>query len=264
MAEPTSFLFPFFSPPEISSFWKTSIAITPSGTQKVLPTPVERKYSIGSSLLTFSSSMTLTYPLSSIASLAVASPLTFHLLPLLSHFSAHGKVLQNLGSDHLPFLLSVPLSPVFCPKERTLSFNFQKARWDVFASYFDFHCPSAKKYSSLSLSSAATLFTSLECGMQPNFSFLSAASNAILNPSGQLEWKQQLVKDARLLLSLTEGMKITRLTSPLSDVYRLSSPRPRLRHGRRLALLFCPNLTPNLSTLFFALLLALLPHLLLS
>ena len=41
----------------------------------------------------------------------------------------------------------------------------------------------------------------------------------------------------------------------------LSLPRPRLRHGRRLALLFHPNLTRNLYTLFFALLLALLPHL---
>ena len=36
-----------------------------------------------------------------------------------------------------------------------------KAGWDGFASYFDSHCPSAEEYSSLSLSSAATLFTSL-------------------------------------------------------------------------------------------------------
>ena len=39
MAEPTPFLPPFFPLPEISSFWETSIAITPSGTQEVLPTP---------------------------------------------------------------------------------------------------------------------------------------------------------------------------------------------------------------------------------
>ena len=38
MAEPTPFLTPFFPPPEISSFWGTSTAITPSGTQEVLPT----------------------------------------------------------------------------------------------------------------------------------------------------------------------------------------------------------------------------------
>ena len=70
-------------------------------------------------------------------------------------------MLQDLGSDHLPIFLSVPLSPVFRPNERPPSFNFQKARWDGFASYFDSHCPSAEEYSSLSLSSAAALFTCL-------------------------------------------------------------------------------------------------------
>ena len=39
MAEPTPFLPQFFPPPEISSFWGTSIAITLFGTQEVLPTP---------------------------------------------------------------------------------------------------------------------------------------------------------------------------------------------------------------------------------
>ena len=76
-------------------------------------------------------------------------------------FSCSWEVLQHLGSDHLPILLSVPLSPVFRPNERSPSFNFQKARWDGFASYFDSHCSSAEEYSSLSLSSAAALFTSL-------------------------------------------------------------------------------------------------------
>ena len=70
-------------------------------------------------------------------------------------------MLQDLGSDHLPNLLSVPLSPVFRPNECPPFFNFQKARWDDFASYFDSHCPSAEEYSSLSLASAAALFTSL-------------------------------------------------------------------------------------------------------
>ena len=41
------------------------------------------------------------------------------------------------------------------------SLNFQKARWDDFVFYFDSHCPSAEEYSSLSLFSAAVLFTSL-------------------------------------------------------------------------------------------------------
>ena len=39
--------------------------------------------------------------------------------------------------------------------------NFWKARQDGFAFYFDSHCPSAEKYSSLFLFFAAVLFTSL-------------------------------------------------------------------------------------------------------
>ena len=76
-------------------------------------------------------------------------------------FSCSWEVLPDLGSDHLPILLSIPLSQVFRPNERPPSFNFQKARWNGFASYFDSHCPSAEEYPSLSLSSAAALFTSL-------------------------------------------------------------------------------------------------------
>ena len=75
--------------------------------------------------------------------------------------SCSWEVLQDLGSDHLSILLFIPLSLAFRPNERPSSFNFQKARWDDFASYFDSHCPSAEEYSSLSLSSAAALFTSL-------------------------------------------------------------------------------------------------------
>ena len=82
-------------------------------------------------------------------------------VPSTLAFSCSWEVLQDLGSDHLPILLSIRLSPVFRPNERPPSFNFQKARWDGFASYFDSHCPSAEEYSSLSLSSAAALFTSL-------------------------------------------------------------------------------------------------------
>ena len=70
-------------------------------------------------------------------------------------------MLQVLGSDHLPILLSVPLSLVFYPNKCRPSFNFPKAHWDGFASYFDSHFASAEEYSSISLSSAAVLFTSL-------------------------------------------------------------------------------------------------------
>ena len=115
-----------------------------------------RKYSTGSSFLISSPSTTLTYLLISIATLAIVPLLTYPLLPLLA-LSCSCEVLRDLGSDHLPILLSSPLSPVFCPNERPSSFNFQKARWDGFAFYFDYHCPFAEEYSSLSLYSAATL-----------------------------------------------------------------------------------------------------------
>ena len=40
--------------------------------------------------------------------------------------SCSWKMLQNLGSDHLPNLLSIPQSPIFRPNDRPPSFNFQK------------------------------------------------------------------------------------------------------------------------------------------
>ena len=150
MAEPTPFLPPFFSPPEISLFWGTSIAITPSGTQEVLPTLVGRKYSTGSSLLTSFPSMILTYLLFSIASLAVAPPLTFSLLLPDSPFLASGRCFRTKVLTTFQFLY-LSLSPrSFAPTSvPPPSFNFQKARWDDFASYFDSHCSSAEEYSSL-------------------------------------------------------------------------------------------------------------------
>ena len=84
---------PFLPPPEISLFWGTSIAITRSRNRKVLPTPGGRKYSIGSSPMTSSLSLTLTYLFFSIAPLVVAPSLTFPLLPpLLLLRSAAGFV----------------------------------------------------------------------------------------------------------------------------------------------------------------------------
>ena len=79
-------------------------------------------------------------------------------------------MLQDLGSDHLPILLSIPPLLTYRPNKRPLpSFNFQKVCWDGFASYFDFHCPSADEYSSFSLSSAAALFTSLALNSAKSF-----------------------------------------------------------------------------------------------
>ena len=55
--------------------------------------------------------------------------------------SCFWEVLQDLGFDHLPILLSVPIAPVFCPNEHPPSFSIQKACWNGFVSYFDSHCP---------------------------------------------------------------------------------------------------------------------------
>ena len=169
--------------------------------------------------------------------------------------------LQDNGSDHLPILLSVPLSPVFCPN--TPSFNFQKVCWDDFASYFDSHCPSVEEYSSLS--SAAALFSSLT---------LNAAKSSI--PFDRIKCHPKAWWSAEMEEAVSERHKAFAAAHRsdehhqayiyTSRVLRLSLPRPRLRHGRQLALFFCLNLTLhiNLCTLTFFLSLALLPPLLTS
>ena len=103
---------------------------------------------------------------------------------------------SGLDSDHLPILLTVPLSPVFCPNKRLPSFNFQKARWDDFTFYFDSHCPSAEEYSSLSLSSAAALFTSLT---------LNAAKSSI--PFGRIKCPPKAWWSAEVEKAVSERRK---------------------------------------------------------
>ena len=95
IAETIPFLPPSFTPPEIFLFWGRSIAITPSRTQKIVPTPVRRKYSIGLSLLTSFFSITLTYLLFPVASLAVATPLISSLLLPLSPYLALGRCFRT-------------------------------------------------------------------------------------------------------------------------------------------------------------------------
>ena len=108
IAEPTPSLPPFFPPPEISSFWGTSIAIIPSGAQEALPTPVGKKYSTGSSLVTCSPSMTLTHPPFSIAPL-----LTSPLLPPLLPFHAPGRCFRTwVLTTYQFFYLSLSLRPI--------------------------------------------------------------------------------------------------------------------------------------------------------
>ena len=122
MAEPT----PFLLPPEISSFWGTSTVITHSGTQRGTSDPCG-KYSTGSSLLTFSPSMTLIYLPFYIAPVVVAPPLTSLLFPPLSPFSVSGRCFRTWVLITYQFFY-LSLSPVIRPNERPPSFNFQKAR----------------------------------------------------------------------------------------------------------------------------------------
>ena len=126
MAESTPFRPLFFPPPEISSFWETSIAITLSGTQEVLPTHEGRKYSIGSSLLTSSPSIALIQPPCCIVPLAVAPPLTSPLLPLLLPFLASGRCFRTwvLTIYQLFFLTLSPRS--FAPTSVLLPSTFRK------------------------------------------------------------------------------------------------------------------------------------------
>ena len=55
----------------------------------------------------------------------------------------------------------------------------------------------------------------------------------------------RLVKDTRLLLPLTEMMKIAKLTSPLLDVPRQSSPRPRAEAWQTTCCSLSPKSNPK-------------------
>ena len=160
MAERTPFLPPSFPSPEISLFWGTSIAITPYGTQEVLPTTVGRKYSTGSFLLTPSPSMTLTYLLFSIAPLAVAHIPTSSLLPPLSPSPAPGRCFRIWALTTYQFFYPSLSLRSFARTNVTHSSIFRKlVGWLSFLvwpllSFF-------KGILVFSLFSAAALFTSL-------------------------------------------------------------------------------------------------------
>ena len=145
----------------------TSTAISPSRTQGGTSDPCGEEvfdWVISSDLLPLNDSDPLTFLHRSIGSRS--SP-DISFAPFFLALSRSWEVLQDLGSDHLPILLSIPLSTVFRPNKRPPSFNFQKACLDDFVSYFDSHCPSAEEYSSLS--SAAALFTSLALNAAKSF-----------------------------------------------------------------------------------------------
>ena len=73
------------------------------------------------------------------------------LAPFFLGLSCFSEERQDLGSDHLLILLTVTFYLLFCFNIRPSFFNFQRACWDDSAFYFDSHCSSAEKYSSLSL-----------------------------------------------------------------------------------------------------------------
>ena len=75
-----------------------------------------------------------------------------------------------------------------------------------------------------------------------------------------LKGKKRLVKNVMHLFPLIEVIEIVRLPFLLPDMSRLSSPKQRLRHGKRLALLSLLNLTLKLCILSFVLSTAALSH----
>ena len=175
--------------------------------------------------------MTLTHPLFSIAPLAVAHLLTSPLLGLLLLFLAPGRCFRTwFLTIYQFFYLSLCLRPI-TPISITLPSTFRKLAGMTLPCTLT---PTVVLQRNTRLFVFPLLLLSLPLWhrMWPNLPFLLATSNTILKPGGRLRLKMQVVKDARLLLPLTEVMKIARLISPLLDVPRQSSPRPRLRHGR--------------------------------
>ena len=185
--------------------------------------------------------MTLTHPLFYIAPLAVAPPLTYPLLPPLLPFLAPGRCFRTWVLIIYQFLY-LSLSPhSFASTSVSLPSTFRKIAGMTLPPTLTltvFLLRNTRLFPFPLLLLSLPLWNR----MWPNLPFLSATSNAILKPSGLLRWKVRLVQDAWCSLLLTEVMKITRLTSSHLDVPRQSSPRPRLRHGRGLALFFYPNL----------------------
>ena len=179
------------------------------------------------------------------------------MLPPLLPFLDPGRCFRTWDLTTYQFFYP-SLSFRLLPKRAYPSFNFQKACWDGFSSYFDSHCPSAEEHSSLS--SAAALFISLA---------LNAAKSSI--PFGRIKRPPKAWWSAEMKSAVSERCKAFAAAhrsdenrqAYISTSRRTSSviARPRLRHGRRFALLFYLNLTLNLITLFFAPSLAHLPHL---
>ena len=187
-------------PPEMYSFWGTSIAITPSGTQEVLLTHTGRMYSTGSSLLTSSPSMILTHPPFSIAPMAVAPLLTSPLLPLLLPFLAPGRCFRTWVLIIYQFFYPSLSLRSFAPTSVPLPSIFRKLAGMALPPTLTLTVP-LQRNTRLFLFPLLLLSLPLWHWMRPNLRFLSAASNALLKPGGLLRWKGRLVKGVRLSLT---------------------------------------------------------------
>ena len=127
-AKPTPFLPLFFSPPEISSFWEISTAITPLGFKRHFRPPWGEVFdpAIFYDFLSLNDSdiSTLLHRSSGVFSCHPSLDISF----ASSSFalSCFWEVLQNLGSNHQTVLVTVPLFQVLRPNKRPPFFNFQK------------------------------------------------------------------------------------------------------------------------------------------
>ena len=206
--------------------------------------------------------MTLTHPPFPIAPREVTPLLTSPLLPPLLPFLVHGRCFRIwVLITYQFFNLSFSLRS-FAPTSVPLPSTFRKLAGMTLLLTSILTVP-LQKNTHLSLFLLLLLSSALALNAAKS-SIPFGRIKPILKPGGPLKWKIGLVKDVRLSLPLTEVMKIARLTSPLLNALCLSSPKPRLGHGKRLALFSRPNLTLNLYSHFFALLLALLTPLLTS
>ena len=199
MAELTPFLLPFFPSPEISSFWGTSIAITPLVLKRYFR-PLQRG-NIRLGDLFWPPPLQWPWHTHRFTSLLWQSLLSWHLLcSLLSclFLLLGGALGPKFGQ--LPILLSAPLSPVFRPNKHPHPSTFRKLAGMTYPPTLT---PTVFLQRNTRLFPLLLLSLSLWHWMRPNLPFLSAALNAILKPGGLLRRKVLLVKDTRLLLPLT-------------------------------------------------------------
>ena len=196
--------------------------------------------------------MTLTHPPFSIAPLAVAPLLTSPLPPLLLPFLAPGRYYRTLVLTTYQFFYLFLSLRSFAPTSAPLPSIFRKLAGMTLPLTLTVTVLQQRN-------TRLFLFTSLALNAAKSFiSFCRIKSPPKAWWSAEVE--SAVSERRKAFAAVTEVMKTDRLTSPLLDAPRQSSPRPRLRHGRRLALL-SPKSNPKSDTLF-ALSLAHLPRLL--